>query len=90
MTYFTRTFCTVIMCLTLAACLPGKKQEEAVIEKAADATDTVRLEKVAADMGNPPAEHFVCDAQHSGSRVSGGSHRHFVPAARPGQQHFDD
>ena len=52
MTYFTRTFCTVIMCLTLAACLPGKKQEEAVIEKAADATDTVRLEKVAADMGN--------------------------------------
>ena len=52
MRVFNRTILLLIVCFMLASCLPGKKQEEAVIQKATDATISLRLEKVAADMGN--------------------------------------
>lgn len=45
-------FCTILMCVALTACLPGKKQEEKVISKAVEANKTVEVEKMAANMGN--------------------------------------
>lgn len=44
--------CTILMCLLLTGCLPGKKQEEKVIQHAAEANQSVQSEKVAADMAN--------------------------------------